>query len=158
LKVYGQLLGAPRQCFFAEIKEKHGEKKKVSTRKNPPKLAVVGALAPPADRPPHKLGKPGQKLWDAICSEYVFDDAAGKETLYHICAAADLVEPCAEQVRRDGAVVRSKGGIVREHPALRPQQAARSFIVRTLAKLGIGAEPVQTVGRPPSGYGFRGYE
>ena len=96
-------------------------------------------------------------LWRSITSEYSFDDTPGREMLYHACAALDRAEDCAAQIAVDGPVLRTKSGI-REHPALRCELASRSFCVRTLARLGLDYEPVKAVGRPPSAYGFKGYE
>jgi hypothetical protein len=53
-----------------------------------------------------------------------------------------------EQIDRDGEVVRHRGG-VKEHPALKIELAARSFVVRTLQRLGLNYEPVRAkAGRP----------
>ena len=65
--------------------------------------------------------------------------------------------PAAAGLRIVRLVLRTKSGI-REHPALRCELASRSFCVRTLARLGLDYEPVKAVGRPPSAYGFKGYE
>ena len=124
------------------------------------KLRIVGNSEPlPAnpDAPPRPLGRHGALLWRFITSEYSFDDTPGREMLYHACAALDRAEDCAAQIAVDGPVLRTKSGI-REHPALRCELASRSFCVRTLARLGLDYEPVKTVGRPPSSYGFKGCE
>ena len=75
--------------------------------------------------------------------------------LAHACAALDTAEMCAAQVAANGPVIRTKGGAIREHPALRPELANRSFIVRTLARLGLSDEPLKAIGRPPQG-GYSG--
>ena len=124
------------------------------------KLKIVGNSEPlPANlnAPPRPLGRHGALLWRSITSEYSFDDTPGREMLYHACAALDRAEDCAAQIAVDGPVLRTKSGI-REHPALRCELASRSFCVRTLARLGLDYEPVKAVGRPPSAYGFKGYE
>ena len=69
--------------------------------------------------------------------------------LAHACAALDTAEACAAQVAADGPVIRTKGGGIREHPSFRAELANRSFIVRTLARLGLDVEPVKAIGRPP---------
>jgi hypothetical protein len=88
-------------------------------------------------------------MWRSILAEYAIDEVAGLEMLCHACAALDTAEACAAQVAADGPVIRTKGGGIREHPALRPELASRSFIVRTLARLGLDAEPIKAIGRPP---------
>jgi hypothetical protein len=42
-------------------------------------------------------------------------------------------------------------GVVRDHPALKHEIANRSFVVRTLTRLGLNVEPVRGPGRPGSG-------
>ncbi len=118
-----------------------------------PPLTLVGPDAT-AIQPPRILGKHGRSLWDRILSEYDVGDAAGIELLAQACAAADLAERLNEEVERDGAVVRSRGA-VRAHPAIKDLIAARSFVVRTLIKLGLNFEPARTsAGRPSGGLGW----
>jgi len=42
---------------------------------------------------------------------------------------------------------------LREHPGLKHELAARSFVVRTLARLGLDVEAIKPVGRPAARYG-----
>jgi hypothetical protein len=74
-------------------------------------------------------------LWEAITSEYRVEDAGGVEMLTQACAAADRVEALAEQISRDGEIVHTRTG-PRSHPGLRDEVALRSFVVRTIEKLG----------------------
>jgi hypothetical protein len=101
-------------------------------------------------QPPRPLGVHGLALWRAVNAEAIFDDVGGREMLHAACAALDTAELCADEIRRDGPVIRTKAG-VKEHPALRGELASRSFCVRTLARLGLGLEPLKAVGRPPIG-------
>jgi hypothetical protein len=99
-------------------------------------------------QPPFTLGKHGRSLWDRIQADYDVSDSAGIELLGQACAAADLAEQLNEEIQHDGPVVRSRGAI-RAHPAVKDMIAARSFVVRTLIKLGINFEPVRaSAGRP----------
>jgi hypothetical protein len=67
-----------------------------------------------------------------------------------------LIEALAAEVALDGPVVRSRGG-PRAHPALKELLATRSFVVRTLARLGLDVEPVRsTPGRPGNPIGWDG--
>ena len=79
----------------------------------------------------------------------MIDDVAGREMLALACAALDTAEACAAQVAADGVVIRTKGGGIREHPSIRGELANRSFVVRTLSKLGLDVEPLKAMGRPP---------
>jgi hypothetical protein len=82
-----------------------------------------------------------------VISSYDFSERASLETLYQACAAADRAEKLRTLIDRDGEVVKTKFGL-KDHPALKHEIACRSFIVRTLARLGLDLEPVQSVGRP----------
>jgi terminase small subunit-like protein len=117
---------------------------------NKPKLTIVGAdsASSTSTSPPRPLGEHGRELWNSIVREYAVDDTAGRELLAHACSALDRAEECAAEVARDGAVIRFKNGGVKEHPALRGELACRSFVVRTLTKLGLTEEPLKSVGRP----------
>jgi hypothetical protein len=79
----------------------------------------------------------------------VVDDAAGIQMLLQCCLALDRLEALAEQISRDGEVIRSRGG-VRSHPGLKDEVALRSFVCRTLRSMGLNYEPVRLgSGRPP---------
>jgi hypothetical protein len=94
-------------------------------------------------QPPFNLGKHGRSLWDRIQAEYDVSDSAGVELLCQAAAAADLAARLQEEIERDGAVVRVRGA-VRSHPAIRDLIAARSFVTRTLTRLGLNYEPLRT--------------
>ena len=100
-----------------------------------------------APAPPGRLGRVGMSLWTDVISSYDFSERASLETLYQACAAADRAEKLPTLIDRDGDVVKTKVGL-RDHPALKHEIACRSFVVRTLARLGLDLEPVQSVGRP----------
>jgi hypothetical protein len=119
--------------------------------KKPPNLKLVTTDSAPeiSDNPPRPLGNHGLALWKAIVAEYAIDDIAGREMLALACAALDTAELCSAQIAADGPVVRSKGGAIREHPSIRGELANRSFVVRTLGRLGLDLEPLKAIGRPP---------
>jgi hypothetical protein len=68
--------------------------------------------------------------------------------LAHACAAADRVEALAEQISADGEIIHARSG-PKSHPGLRDEVALRSFVVRTIEKLGLNFEAVRSAGRPP---------
>lgn len=70
--------------------------------------------------------------------------------LQQICGAADTVAECDKIIAQDGKTIRFKGGL-KEHPLLKVQLAARSFIVRSLHRLGLDVEPTRDVVGRPSG-------
>src|SRR5215831_8292615 len=102
--------------------------------------------------PPSTLGEAGRKLWQAVHRDYVVEDASGLEMLAQICAAADRVAEYRAAIDRDGPTVQSASGI-KDHPLLRHELAAQSFIVRSLHRLGLDVIPPRPeVGRPPGPY------
>jgi hypothetical protein len=116
-----------------------------------PQQTAVVLLAPPAN-----LNKTGRDLWQSVMSEYDIRDSGGQQMLLQICEAADRVQEFATIIARDGMVVCTKSG-PKDHPLLRHELAARSFIVRSLGRLGLDVEPVKAIGRPPSGIGWRSH-
>ena len=120
------------------------------TDKKVPKLKLVTPeMAEATLTPPRKLAGHGLALWNSILAEYMIDDVAGREMLALACAALETAEACAAQVAADGVVIRTKGGVIREHPSIRGELANRSFVVRRLSKLGLDVEPLKAMGRPP---------
>jgi P27 family predicted phage terminase small subunit len=121
-------------------------------------LTVVGSSATssdPCDKAPKGLGKAGVELWRNITGEYDFSDGAGRVILAQICRAADRAHEAATIIARDGPLVRGRDGVWKEHPLLRVEASARSFIVRSLHRLGLDVEPIKPVGRPALGFGWK---
>ena len=113
-----------------------------------PPLQVVDATNTNPLTPPRHLGQHGRALWDRIQAEYAVTDSGGVEMLAQACEALDCAASLYEQIDRDGAVLRIRG-VPREHPALKAALAHRSFVVRTLQRLGLNYEPVRSkAGRP----------
>jgi hypothetical protein len=121
-----------------------------------PTLSLVEPGAKSGNQPPRKLGRHGIALWREIRREYHVNDRGGVELLAQACAASDRAEALAACVARDGEMIRTKTGL-RIHPGIREELAARSFVVRTLERLGITAETTNsTPGRPSSNYYYEG--
>jgi hypothetical protein len=105
--------------------------------------------------PPRTLGHHGQSLWDRVLSEYDMHDVAGRELLTLACQALDRTEALREAIDRDGELIVSRTGGLREHPSIKPELANRAFVVKTLTKLGLDLEPLRTgPGRPPQPGGW----
>jgi hypothetical protein len=122
-----------------------------------PKLEIVGPSTADPSAPPAMLGKAGRKLWQAIQSEYIITDCGGLALLEQICATVDEIAECSAIIARDGRMIRGKFG-PREHPLIKTQLSLRSFVVRTVQKLGINFEATKPFGRPSAGFGWRGGE
>jgi hypothetical protein len=118
------------------------------------KLSVVPTRPATGPKPLRPLESAGQSLWNDLTAEYSFDDRAGLEILQQICTAVDQIEALNVEIARDGVTTQNGARGMREHPALRPLVALKSFVVRSLGKLGIGLEPVRSVGRPGLGTGW----
>jgi len=105
-----------------------------------PNLAIVDSSPLNPLAPPATLGAAGAKLWSSIQADFRIDDAGGREMLQQICGAADTVADCDAIIAADGRLIRTKNGVLKEHPLLKAQLAARSFIVRSLHRLGLDIE------------------
>lgn len=125
--------------------------------KKPPELTLIGAAPGPDPlAPPPELGEAGSKLWRDLHRDYVIDDASGLEMLHQIAAAADRIAEYSAAIERDGAVLRTKTGI-KDHPLIRHELNARSFVVRSLHKLGLDIIASRAeAGRPSGGGDYRG--
>ena len=121
--------------------------------KKPPTLTVIDPASKPNPlAPPPSLGEAGTKLWRDIHSDFEITDAGGLAMLAQICAAADRVAEYASTIARDGSTIRTKTGL-KDHPLLRHELAAQSFIVRSLHRLGLDIEPARhEIGRPAGPY------
>jgi hypothetical protein len=117
-------------------------------------LTIVPGLRSTLPEPPRKLGEPGLALWRAIHTDYRIEDVGSLELLTQICAALDRAERLAAVINGDGEMIRTKSG-VKPHPCLPHELAARSFVCRTLARLGLTSEPIAPIGRPPRPVGWR---
>jgi hypothetical protein len=110
------------------------------------KITLVDPTATVAS-PPRKLGRAGAALWQSVMGEYQIEDCGGIELLAQACAALDRVEALAERIDADGEIVHGRQG-PRPHPCLRDELAGRSFVVRTLERLGLNLEAIKPIGRP----------
>jgi hypothetical protein len=101
--------------------------------------------------PPRPLGHHGMALWNSVQTAYHIDDVGGIELLAQACAAVDRVEALAERISADGEVIAGPTG-PKAHPALKDELGCRSFIVRTLERLGLNVETIKPLGRPSKGW------
>jgi|SRR5262245_3793603 len=119
-----------------------------------PPFRVVTPLKPGLTglQPARPLGEHGQKLWARVTSEYDVSDVSGIEFLTQACQTLDRAEALAALIAIDGEVIRTRTGI-KCHPAVKEELGCRSFVVRTLQRLGLNYEPTRSAaGRPPSAY------
>jgi hypothetical protein len=128
--------------------------------KNPANLTVVANPSEPASfqpRPPRKLGKHGLALWNSIQAEFHITDAGGIEVLAQACAAVDRAEGLRIRIDSEGETFRTRSGI-RPHPCLKDELAARSFVARSLGRLGVLDEPQKALGRPGKAIGWSPFD
>ena len=124
-----------------------------------PKKPTLSIVSPDATggSPPRDLGQHGRKLWDEIQATYGIADRGGCELLAQCCASLDRAEQLAAAIAADGAIVYTRTGVPRSHPAVKDELACRAFVVRTLERLGLNVEAVKPgPGRPPSTFGWTG--
>jgi hypothetical protein len=138
----------PGTCKSSAMEQKIRVREKSMTKKT--ELKLVGSTSTDLAAPPSTLGKAGAKLWRSIMSEYSIEDSGGREMLSQACASMDRIAECVDSIAHDGLVVRTKQG-PKENPLLKHELALRSFVVRTLARLGLDVEVVKPVGRPSAG-------
>jgi hypothetical protein len=94
-------------------------------------------------------------LWDRVLSEYDIADVAGKELLVLACQSLDRAEALREAIDRDGELLATRTGGLREHPGIKPELANRAFVAKTLIKLGLDVEPLRPgPGRPTGAHGW----
>ena len=118
--------------------------------KKSPELSIVG---PASGRdplaPPPELAEAGTRLWNDLHRDYEITDASGLAMLHQICCTVDKVAEYSAAIERDGAVLRVKGGALRDHPLIRHVLNGRSFVIRSLHKLGLDiVTPRSGPGRP----------
>jgi hypothetical protein len=119
-----------------------------------PALSIV-SLPSSAPKPPANLGPAGAGLWRSIINEYDIPDSAGQAILEQCAFAYDRAERLRIQIDKDGEIIRGRNGI-REHPGLKQELASRSFVCRSLQRLGVNLEAVRTAPGRPSGPAWRG--
>jgi hypothetical protein len=120
-----------------------------------PPLSLIVSRASSTD-PPASLGQAGSELWRRVMAAFEFSDPAGLIMLEQAAQALDRAETLRAEIERDGAILRGRAGAVKDHPGLRHELQNRAFVVRTLHKLGLDAEPLRPApGRPPRGIGWQ---
>jgi hypothetical protein len=121
-------------------------------------MAIPLPVTPPSV-PPQKLGEAGLSLWTRVQDEFRVEDCGGIELLVQACLMVDRATELAAAIAQDGCMVSTASGM-KVHPAVREELAARSFVTRTLMRLGVVYEPVKGIGRPPGHppKGFRGVD
>lgn len=117
-------------------------------------MTVAKLKADTTPAPPRKLGPHGAALWRSINSAYRIEDAGGVELLCLAAQALDRAEECSEQIAKDGAVFHLATGALKEHPLCKIELANRSFVARSLQRLGLDVEPIRPTGRPPGSWSF----
>jgi hypothetical protein len=93
---------------------------------------------------------------EIVQTEFHMADVDEIELLMQCCLAADRAEALAARINEYGQVIQTKQGL-KAHPCLKDEIAARSFICRTLQRLGITDELIKPVGRPPGAGGWGGF-
>jgi hypothetical protein len=125
--------------------------------KKPPNLTLVtgNKAKRTGPQPTRTLGLAGQTLFDRVMKEFQIEDIAGLEILTVACQCLDRAERLRLIIDRDGEMIKTHRGQLRAHPAMRDELANRAFLVRTLSKLGLDAEPLRPASGNP-GYGGLG--
>ena len=112
---------------------------------------VTGAPDPDSVPTPSDLGEHGRHLWEAVQREYRLIDVGGIALLVQACRALDRAESCRTRINAEGETIKTKHGL-REHPLLKHELANRSFVARSISRLGLDVEPLRTMAGRPPGY------
>jgi hypothetical protein len=100
--------------------------------------------------PPANLKPTGRDLWQSILHEYVIDDSGSRALLHEACKAADRAAECSRIIDKEGLVIATKMGTA-AHPLVKSELLLRSFVIRTLIRLGVVDAPRNPPGRPLHG-------
>jgi hypothetical protein len=127
-----------------------------TTPRKPPLSLVTPATN--GIQPPRQLGPHGTAFWQRVQAEYAISDVGGVEILMQGCSALDRAEGSAEIVAREGAVIHTRSGTIKSHPAVRDELMARQIVIRAIQRLGIDVAPLKSPGRPTQPLGWMGNE
>src|SRR5262249_40146637 len=112
-------------------------------------LRVVGSTPADTFQPPPNLGPAGASKWQSIMADFVIEDRAGLELLAQLCGACDDLDMTSAVIARDGLMVRTRTGVVKEHPLLHHKTSLVSFIRKTIHGRGLVGARGKAAGRPP---------
>jgi hypothetical protein len=85
-----------------------------------------------------------------VTRDYRIEDSGSRVLLEQAARALDRAEECSAVIAADGYMVNTGNGGVRDHPLIKHELAARSFVTRTLLRIGV-VEARAVIGRPPKG-------
>lgn len=106
-------------------------------------LHLVANPSATDDEPSRPLGKHGRNLWDRCLAEYEIPDSAAREMLLQAAEALDRLQEIRAQINAGRAGKRNTT------PSLKVEIQNRNFVTRTLQRLGLNLEPLQSrPGRP----------
>jgi len=95
-----------------------------------------------------ELGSDGRAFYDAVQAEFAIEDSGGVSILLQACHMLDRAAECRSQVAKEGQTFSTNTGLVRAHPLLAAEAAARAGHIRAVQALGISLEPLKQMGRP----------
>jgi hypothetical protein len=118
----------------------------------PLELVTSNSPSSSSDRldPPPNLGRAGSDFWRKVTKEFHFDDIGSLTLLALACQALDRAESLRQRIDQDGEMIPSPNGM-KAHPLLKEELNNRTFLARTLQRLGLDREPVLPLGRPSRG-------
>lgn len=100
-------------------------------------------------KPPKHLRAAGAALFRDIAAEYQIGDSAGVALLIVAAEALDRMREAQACIKRDGATVPDRYGVLKLHPACGLEKDSRNGMVLALKALNLDIEPIRDrVGRP----------
>ncbi len=104
--------------------------------------------------PPKGLTRAAKAAWRDIVEAYDLDDRAALMLLEGALTAWDRMRAAADLVARDGLLVPTADGSVKQNPAITIERDSRAAMVASLKSLNLDLEPLKDIGQPPSADGF----
>lgn len=100
-------------------------------------------------KPPEHLSPAAAGWWRRILDDYDLDDA-GRLILQVALEAHDRMVEAQETIRREGAIIRDRFGVPKQHPATYVERDSRTAMLAALRQLHLDVEPLHDgPGRPP---------
>jgi len=103
-----------------------------------------------APRAPAGLGTEGKRLWKRVVSGFYLEPHH-LETLEVAARALDRAAACRGRIDAVGEAVEDRFGVLKAHPLLSAEGAARSLYLRAMKELGLDVLPPGKAGRPATG-------
>jgi len=98
-------------------------------------------------KPPIHLSAEAKKWWRKVTSKWEIDESAFL-LLEVSLEALDEMRVAQKTLKKEGAIIRGKNGVMKKSPALEFLKLSRSHFLQSWRMLGLQLEPPRENGRP----------